>query len=94
MKILFTIVSFAIALSCANAQTSKPQLQIGIKKRVENCQVKTQKGDLVHIHYTVSTFDAFSSIFDELSDITFSLTFDTSTGNIRRWESVRQFHPS
>lgn len=31
------------------------KLQIGIKKRVENCTTKTRKGDLVHIHYTVST---------------------------------------
>lgn len=30
------------------------KLQIGIKKRVENCEIKAQKGDVVHIHYTVN----------------------------------------
>lgn len=30
------------------------KLKIGIKKRVENCTVKTRKGDLVHMHYTVN----------------------------------------
>lgn len=30
------------------------KLQIGIKKRVENCERKSRKGDLLHIHYRVS----------------------------------------
>lgn len=29
------------------------KLQIGIKKRVENCSVKSKRGDLLHMHYTV-----------------------------------------
>lgn len=33
---------------------SKPKmLQIGIKKRVENCTTKTKKGDLLYLHYNV-----------------------------------------
>lgn len=43
------------ALFCALAMVNgESKLQIGIKKRVENCTIKTRKGDLVHMHYTVS----------------------------------------
>lgn len=53
MKDLLIIVTIALfALAGANGQDAK--LKIGIKKRVENCSTKTKKGDLVHIHYTVS----------------------------------------
>lgn len=31
------------------------KLQIGIKKRVEDCQRKSRRGDLLHIHYRVRT---------------------------------------
>lgn len=50
MNQLFTILSVLIALGFA---VDAQKLQIGIKKRVENCTYKTRKGDLVHIHYTV-----------------------------------------
>lgn len=52
MKQLVVILSlFAATSYAANGQG---KLQIGIKKRVEDCTTKTRKGDLVHIHYTVS----------------------------------------
>jgi hypothetical protein len=35
---------------------SVKKLQIGIKKRVENCSVKSRKGDKLSMHYTVSSF--------------------------------------
>lgn len=31
----------------------KKKLQIGVKKRVDNCQVKSKKGDFLHMHYKV-----------------------------------------
>lgn len=34
-------------------QVNKDKLQIGVKKRVENCPVKTKKGDFLHMHYKV-----------------------------------------
>lgn len=52
MKNIVALLSlFAVFGSTIAAQ----KLQIGIKKRVENCEIKAQKGDLVHIHYTVSS---------------------------------------
>lgn len=52
MKHLIALSSVLLAL--AVAVNGEAKLQIGVKKRVENCTVKTRKGDLVHIHYTVS----------------------------------------
>lgn len=50
MKNFIAILTFFTAISFA---IGAQKLQIGIKKRVENCEIKAQKGDLVHIHYTV-----------------------------------------
>ena len=33
---------------------AKKKLQIGVKKRVENCEQKSRRGDLLSMHYTVS----------------------------------------
>lgn len=51
MKKIVAFLTFFAAISFA---VGVQKLQIGIKKRVENCEIKAQKGDLVHIHYTVS----------------------------------------
>ena len=32
---------------------AKKKLQIGVKKRVENCEQKSRRGDLLSMHYTV-----------------------------------------
>lgn len=41
-----------IALVYANSD-SKNKLQIGIKKRIENCNIKSKKGDFLQMHYRV-----------------------------------------
>lgn len=50
MKSFVVILSILLAIDYTMAAQ---KLQIGIKKRVENCEMKAQKGDLVHVHYTV-----------------------------------------
>lgn len=50
MKSFLVILSIFLAIDYTMAAQ---KLQIGIKKRVENCEMKAQKGDLVHVHYTV-----------------------------------------
>ncbi len=32
---------------------AEDKLQIGIKKKAENCEKKSKKGDRLHMHYTV-----------------------------------------
>ena len=36
------------------ASQNPKKLQIGIKKRPTDCPIKSKKGDLLHMHYTVS----------------------------------------
>jgi FK506-binding protein 2 len=51
-----TLFLFAIcvaALASVVAADSKKKLQIGVKKRVEDCKIRSRKGDFLHMHYTV-----------------------------------------
>lgn len=50
----FVLVVCLFAIVSAKESKSK-KLQIGIKKRVENCTVKSKRGDLLHMHYAVWT---------------------------------------
>lgn len=73
MKLIFVLVSmFAATCYAANGQG---KLQIGIKKRVEDCTTKTRKGDLVHIHYTVSEGESLmNTSCNRLNQILIQLT--------------------
>lgn len=53
--ILFISIMF-IAVYCNDNNSNKKitKLQIGIKKRVDDCQRRASKGDILHIHYRVS----------------------------------------
>lgn len=55
MRILFVFLCFSvILLGALSAEDGKAEakLKIGVKKRVENCTVKSKKGDLLQMHYT------------------------------------------
>lgn len=58
--VLITLCAVSICLSFSGAADEdksqpsvKKKLQIGIKRRVDNCKVKSKKGDFLHMHYTV-----------------------------------------
>ena len=61
---LFALMSLFFVLS-SNHLTygdEKPKkLQIGVKKRVENCDQRSRRGDVLSMHYTVRFF--FSTVF-------------------------------
>jgi len=48
-------LSMSALSNCGNMLQKKPvtKLQIGVKKRVENCQIKSRRGDSLKMHYTV-----------------------------------------
>jgi FK506-binding protein 2 len=48
-------VAFIVLITAAFCEEKKAskKLQIGVKKRVENCTLKSKKGDVLHMHYTV-----------------------------------------
>jgi len=53
-KILICLIACVIALELVTSKEGKSsKLQIGIKKRVDNCVIKSKRGDLLHMHYTV-----------------------------------------
>jgi hypothetical protein len=43
-----------VAVVGAEEKKKVTKLQIGVKKRVDDCTVKSRKGDMLHMHYTVS----------------------------------------
>ncbi|XP_074595735.1 peptidyl-prolyl cis-trans isomerase FKBP2-like isoform X2 [Brevipalpus obovatus] len=52
------------------------KLQIGVRKRVENCDTKAKKGDLLHIHYKGTLFDTgdeFDSSYPRNEPLKFTL---------------------
>ena len=53
---LFAVVLCAALLDGGLAADKKntKKLQIGVKKRVKDCKIRSTKGDTLHMHYTVS----------------------------------------
>lgn len=61
---------------CTYAQEKKvDKLQIGIKKRAESCEIKSRKGDVLHMHYTGTLLDGteFDSSRTRNQEFTFTL---------------------
>ncbi|XP_063426415.1 peptidyl-prolyl cis-trans isomerase FKBP2-like [Mytilus trossulus] len=46
------LVLCMVVQAWAGEEEKKKKLQIGVKKRVDNCTVKSRKGDTLHMHYT------------------------------------------
>ena len=51
--VVFTIVVLSNRALAADKKDTK-KLQIGVKKRVADCQTRSKSGDTLHMHYTVS----------------------------------------
>lgn len=84
MSIKFQLIFLACLLTLVIAKEGKPKkLQIGVKKRVENCTVKSKRGDLLHMHYRVlPTF--YKLYFRIISSIEGYVNF-SCLGYTRRW---------
>ncbi|XP_055611837.1 peptidyl-prolyl cis-trans isomerase FKBP2 [Uranotaenia lowii] len=70
---LLLLALTVLCVSLVSAEEKK--LKIGVKKRVENCTVRTKKGDLVHMHYTGTLEDGteFDSSIPRGDPLTFTL---------------------
>lgn len=51
--LLFVLILMFMFKLVVIESTASKKLQIGIKKRPEDCSIKSRKGDLLHMHYTV-----------------------------------------
>jgi peptidylprolyl isomerase/FK506-binding protein 2 len=48
------LIVVALLLMIIVNTLAEDKLQIGIKKKVDNCEKKSKKGDRLHMHYTVN----------------------------------------
>ncbi|KAL6045859.1 hypothetical protein STEG23_024363 [Scotinomys teguina] len=83
---VLTILSICLsALATATGAEGKRKLQIGVKKRVDHCPIKSRKGDVLHMHYTGKLDDGteFDSSLPQNQPFVFSL----GTGQvIKGWD--------
>lgn len=54
LSIPLLLLNLNIGSVQSESKSQVKKLQICIKKRIDNCTVKSTKGDLLHMHYTVS----------------------------------------
>ena len=62
-SVLLSILIYTVKCDDDKDDKKVKKLQIGVKKRVdpEDCKLKSRKGDILHMHYTVSE----TCIFDK-----------------------------
>nr|XP_036851207.1 peptidyl-prolyl cis-trans isomerase FKBP2 isoform X2 [Manis javanica] len=89
MRLSWVLTVLSICLSAqataAGAAEGKRKLQIGVKKRVDQCPIKSRKGDVLHMHYTGKLEDGteFDSSLPQNQPFVFSL----GTGQvIKGWD--------
>lgn len=51
--IILCAFTFLAVSKVTGDEKAEPKLKIGVKKRVENCSIRSKKGDLLSMHYTV-----------------------------------------
>ncbi|KAF2885771.1 hypothetical protein ILUMI_20406 [Ignelater luminosus] len=73
--LIILVIVFTISTFVESDNNSRKKLQIGIKKRIENCTTKTKKGDLLHMHYrgTLENGEEFDSSYANSQPLTFTL---------------------
>ena len=66
---------FVCLFMCVNGQSKDRKVQIGIKKRVENCVKKSKRGDSLSMHYAGTLEDGkeFDSSYSRNEPFTFTL---------------------
>ncbi|XP_016122128.1 peptidyl-prolyl cis-trans isomerase FKBP2-like [Sinocyclocheilus grahami] len=82
LVVVVTVMSIPMALVQG---AEKKKLQIGIKKRVDNCPIKSRKGDVLNMHYTGKLEDGTE--FDSSIPRNQPFTFTLGTGQvIKGWD--------
>ncbi|XP_072933492.1 peptidyl-prolyl cis-trans isomerase FKBP2 [Epargyreus clarus] len=72
---IFVLVFMSIVAHVVVGDSTPKKLQIGVKKRPAECNMKSRKGDLLHMHYTGTLDDGteFDSSIPRGNPLTFTL---------------------
>ena len=82
MNLLFSSVLLLASSSLVLSEQKKvTKLQIGVKKRVENCEMKSRKGDKLSMHYR-GTLHQDGSEFDSSYERGEPLSFTLGSGQV------------
>ena len=77
MKLVTLAVLSMLYVSSVLAEKKKiDKLQIGVKKRVENCDMKSRKGDKLSMHYRGTLYEdgsEFDSSYERGDPLSFTL---------------------
>ncbi|CAD6196867.1 unnamed protein product [Caenorhabditis auriculariae] len=75
VKPLILAAVFVAVAMAADDDKKVDKLQIGVKKRAESCEIKSKKGDTLHMHYTGTLLDGteFDSSRTRNQEFTFTL---------------------
>ncbi|XP_051929478.1 peptidyl-prolyl cis-trans isomerase FKBP2 [Hippocampus zosterae] len=86
MRVLLLLAMTALSFSPMLVRGSeKKKLQIGIKKRVDNCSVRSRNGDVLNMHYTGKLEDGTE--FDSSIPSGRPFTFTLGSGQvIKGWD--------
>ncbi|XP_073982402.1 peptidyl-prolyl cis-trans isomerase FKBP2 [Rhodnius prolixus] len=85
LSIPLLLLNLNIGSVQSESKSQVKKLQIGIKKRIDNCTVKSTKGDLLHMHYTGKLEDG--TVFDSSLERNQPLTFTLGSGQvIKGWD--------
>uniref|UniRef100_A0A8C5HSY9 peptidylprolyl isomerase n=1 Tax=Gouania willdenowi TaxID=441366 RepID=A0A8C5HSY9_GOUWI len=85
MRVLVLFAVALLSLSPAEVRGAEKKLQIGIKKRVDNCSIRSRKGDVLNMHYTGKLEDGTE--FDSSIPRDRPFTFTLGTGQvIKGWD--------
>uniref|UniRef100_A0A915A9E2 peptidylprolyl isomerase n=1 Tax=Parascaris univalens TaxID=6257 RepID=A0A915A9E2_PARUN len=70
---IYMLMTLMICVLCDEKKVAR--LQIGVKKRAEKCEIKSKKGDILHMHYTGTLEDGteFDSSRTRDQEFTFTL---------------------
>ncbi|XP_049883945.1 peptidyl-prolyl cis-trans isomerase FKBP2-like [Pectinophora gossypiella] len=73
--LLFVLIVFSIIPYVLSKSDAVKKLQIGVKKRPDNCPIKSRKGDMLYMHYTGTLEDGteFDSSIPRGNPLTFTL---------------------
>lgn len=85
LLVVVAAVSAAATTASESGGGGGKRLQIGVKRRVENCQSRSRKGDVLHMHYrgTLEDGTEFDSSYNRGDPLTFTLG---SGQVIRGWD--------